>query len=628
MGDYPIQQLYHRGLLADIDIQFADLMARLSGDNGGEALYLACVLLNNIVVRGKHVCLDFDDWSGRSLAALLEDGYEPLENGGPIDFRTPEADDWMRRIARSPAVGAPGDYTPLILDQPGRRLYLYRYWQYEQRLAAGFRERLRDIDIERLKNGLNRCFPSSLPPAGVNWQKIAAFAALTRNICVITGGPGTGKTFTASRIIGLMLEQEPAASIFLCAPTGKAAARLQESMAAARREMTAADAGPAEKFPQAVYTIHRLLGASETGFAFRYHENRHLPADVVIIDEASMVSLSLMARLFSALDQRTRLVLLGDKNQLASVEAGAVFGDICGATAADRFSEEFRGDYEAVCGERLPERDREGGTRLADCVVELKRNFRFPEGSSIDLVGGAVNRGDADETCRVIDHDDSGLIVRKMLPKKEELEDGFRATALDFFEKMIKAATVEEALAALGRFRIICAHRQGVYGVEAVNRLVEKMLSAGGVIDVSEPFYKGRPVIITRNDYALKLYNGDVGIIWNDEAGYRQACFPDSRRPFRTFLPLRLPPHETAYAMTIHKSQGSEFDSLLMILPEKSSPLLTRELVYTGLTRARKTVTIWADDEILKSAVQARVNRRSGLRDALRNVYSTSVGAE
>jgi exodeoxyribonuclease V alpha subunit len=388
-------------------------------------------------------------------------------------------------------------------------------------------------------------------------------------------------------------------------------------MAGVRKEMTAADAGAAGRFPETVYTIHRLLGASDTGFGFHYHENRHLPADVIIIDEASMVSLSLMAGLFAATDQRTRLVLLGDKNQLASVEAGAVLGDICGAAAMDRFSEPFRGECRAVCGEQLPETGAGANGRLTDCIVELKRNFRFPEGSALAAVGSAVNRGDPDETIRIIDNDTSGMVVKEPLPEKATLEQRLLQVTLSHFQKIGRAETVDAALEALEMFRIVCAHRQGVYGVETVNRLVEKILAARGVIDLSEPFYRGRPVMIIRNDYAQRLYNGDVGLIWADADGNRQACFPDPLRRFRMFSPLRLPPHETVYAMTIHKSQGSEFDSLLMILPEKTSPVLTRELIYTGLTRARKKVTIWAGDDILKAAVAARVSRRSGLRDAL-----------
>jgi exodeoxyribonuclease V alpha subunit len=622
MNSYPVKPLYDRGLLTDIDLRFADLMAGLSGDRGGDALYLACALLSNTVVRGKHVCLDFDAWSARPLAALLDDDRDARESAGPLDVLTPPAEEWMRQIARSPVSGAPGDYAPLVLDQPGRRLYLYRYWRYERQLAAGFRDRLvqppEHIPADLLREALDRCFPASGIAGGVNWQKVAAFAALTRNVCVITGGPGTGKTFTAARIIRLLLEQRPDITIALCAPTGKAAARLQEAMARVRREMAAAGAGPADRFPDTVTTIHRLLGASDGGFGFRYHEHRLLPADVILIDEASMVSLSLMARLFAAADRRTRLVFLGDKNQLASVEAGAVLGDICGAASADGFSDSFRDACRAVCGEQLPQSG--PGSRLEDCVVELKTNFRFPEGSCLAAVSHAVNRGDDDETVRIIDRDVSGMVVRQPLPDRQNLEAGLERITRGYFENILGAETVEAALAALDAFRIVCALRQGPYGVEAVNRLVEKMLAVRGLIDISDPFYHGRPIMITRNDYGQRLYNGDVGIIWTDAAGIRQAFFSDPRRCFRSFSPPRLPPHETVYALTIHKAQGSEFDALLMILPEKMSPVLTRELVYTGLTRARKQVTLWAGDDILRAAVAARVSRRSGLRDALAGI--------
>ena len=619
---YPFQQLYDKGLLTDIDIRFADLMTRLSGENGGEDLYLACVLLNNTIGRGKSVCLDFDEWAARPLWSLLDDGH--ADGDIPVrDIPTPPADEWMSRIQGSPVVGVPGDYAPLVLDRSGRRLHLYRYWHYEQQVAAGFRERLSGradgIDPDRLRNDLRRCFPPSAAPSGVNWQKIAAFAALTRPVCVISGGPGTGKTFTAARIIGLMLARQPDAAIALCAPTGKAAARLQASVAEARGQMAAEMSIPADNFPETVYTIHRLLGASDMHAGFRYNENRRLPVDVVIIDEASMVSLSLMAGLFAATDRKTRLILLGDRNQLASVEAGAVLGDIFAAAAADRFSDDFREQCREFCDERLPAGQGGADSRLADSIVELKHNYRFPEGSSMYDVSHAINRGDAVQACRIIDADTSGTVAREALPARDDLEKRLAGIVVPYFERVCRAESGEAALAELDAFRILCAHRRGVYGVEAVNRLVEKGLADRGLIDASDPIYRGRPVMITRNDYTRKLYNGDVGIIREDASGHRQACFPDPAGGWRTFSPLRLPPHETVFAMTIHKSQGSEFDSLLMILPEKTSPVLTRELVYTGLTRARKSLRIWAADDILVSAVQAGISRRSGLQDALKN---------
>lgn len=622
MLSHPIQQLYDKGLLAEIDLRFAELMARLSGDGAAEELFLACVLLSNTVGRGKHVCLDFEEWSSRSVLRLLDEGHE-AKSGPDQEFRTPSADDWMRRIAQSPVVGGPGDYAPLILDQAGRRLYLFRYWQYEQQLAAGLRRRAAgppaSVDAELLKDGLKRCFPMPDKPLETNWQKIAAFMALTKNLCVITGGPGTGKTFTAAGIIRLMLMQQPDMSIALCAPTGKAAARLQASMAAAEKRLQAETPVPLDLFPRTVYTIHRLLGASGMVAGFRYNDRRRLPFQVVIVDEASMVSLSLMAGLFSAMDPKTRLILLGDKNQLASVEAGAVLGDICAAMAVDTFSDDFCSRCRDICDESLSASACGATDPLADCAVALKRNYRFPEGTSINEVSRAINRGDAAQAFRVIEDDVSATVVREPLPDRKDVGKRLRQIAVPYFENICRAESVEAALTALDAFRIICAHRNGGYGVEALNTAVENELAARGIVDAAETFYKGRPVMITRNDYVRQLYNGDAGVIWEDESGARRACFPDAAGSWRSFSPFRLPPHETVFAMTIHKSQGSEFDSLLMILPEKPSPVLTRELVYTGLTRARTSVVIWADDEILETAVKSNINRRSGLRETLVN---------
>ncbi len=373
-----------------------------------------------------------------------------------------------------------------------------------------------------------------------------------------------------------------------------------------------------ERFPDTVHTIHRLLGLSETDFGARYHQGHRLAADIVIIDEASMVSLSLMVRLFAAIRPETRLVLLGDKNQLASVEAGAVLGDICAAASPEGFSDDFRRLYEGVTRERLSSVPADENHLLSDRIVELRHNFRFPEGSVLDVVSRAVNRGDAEKTVSILDQDNSGMIVREKLPDRGGMGQRLAHTAFPVFRNMCLAATAGAALEALETFRILCAHRHGLYGVENLNRLVERDLAARGLIDPTDPFYRGRPIMITRNDHSLKLYNGDVGIIWDDADGNRQACFADPPQGLRLISPLRLPSHETVYAMTVHKSQGSEFDALLMILPDSGSAILTRELVYTGLTRARRQVTLWADDEILKTAVRARISRRSGLRDALK----------
>ncbi|NTU90314.1 MAG: exodeoxyribonuclease V subunit alpha [Chlorobiaceae bacterium] len=568
-----------------IDRQAAAFLCRGATGNDASILRLVVSLLSQAVGQGD-VCIGIDDIA----SVKLTDGEE-------LDVSLPETAELYRMLGNLPSVGRPGERRPLVLDAAGR-LYLYRYWRYEQLVAAGivsgcalFAE---NIDPDTLSEGLERLFPSD-GERGEDRQRRAAEAGVLRHLSVISGGPGTGKTSTVVRILALLLEQPDglAQRIAMAAPTGKAAARLKASIASMRDSLRC-DESIKKAIPAEVTTIHRLLGSLPGASAFRHHAGNPLPYDTVIVDEASMIDLSLMSALLTALPGNSRLILLGDRHQLSSVEAGAVLGDICKA------------------GE-TPGALNEGS------VTILERNFRFREGSGIAELSNAVNSGNPTETMQLLNDEARPAIRWRQIPEKSELRPALATSIIDGYRAYLEAGTPAEALSRFDRFRVLCALREGPWGVTGLNRTVESLLAAAGLIEPTGDNWRGRPVLVTENDYMHKLFNGDIGIILPDGSpeNILRAFFPMPDGSIRTLPSELLPEHETAFAMTVHKSQGSEFDHVLMLLPPTDSPVLTRELVYTGITRARVSIEILGNEPVFSKAVQRRTERRSGLQDAL-----------
>ena len=548
-----------------------------------------------------HVCLD------------LRHGLVPLYPWS--DQAPPKPPSWRKALLQSGVVGRPGEYQPLILDRQDR-LYLHRYWDYEQRLASNLilrsRQQVRDLDQAQLTADLTELFPAR-EAQGVDWQKLAAATAMLRPLCVISGGPGTGKTTTVTKILALLCRQPGGDSlrIALAAPTGKAASRMQQSI----RRAKAGSELPVDliaAIPEQAATLHRLLGYRPGENTFHYHRDNPLPVDVLILDEASMIDVALMAKLLEALPIDARLILLGDKDQLASVEAGAVLGDICGPCKGP--SPEFAAALAELIGE-WPQPDKDAGIGLCDAVVVLRHSFRFGLDSPIGRLAAAVNRGDVvqADAC-LVEQDGDNL---RWCSTTEVVEQAARRY-LTLFEQVREGASVESLFEQLDRFRLLCALRLGPSGVEAMNQRIALRLVQCGV-SASQEWYAGRPVMINRNDHQLRLYNGDIGIVLPDpnREGTLRVAFLTEDRCLRWLAPARLPPHESVYAMTVHKSQGSEFDEVLLLLPEQDSPLLSRELVYTAITRARRRFTLAASASVFEAAVRRRLLRQSGLSDLL-----------
>jgi exodeoxyribonuclease V alpha subunit len=594
-----------------LDIHFAGLMAKLA-ENTTPELTLAAALVSSHTRQG-HICVDLFKLAGQQLPGG-KDGVEPVT--------CPAIDAWLDSLKRSSVVGRPGEYKPLVLDG-GARLYLYRYWDYQNKLAQAIRERAIDpvpIDVRLLRGGLSRLFPND-HAEGIDLQKIAAFTALVKKFCVISGGPGTGKTTTVARILALMQEKASpeALRMSLAAPTGKAAARLQEAIGRVKGTLDCPE-NIKDAIPEEASTIHRLLGSIPGSPYFRHNETNPLPVDVVVVDEASMVDLALLSTLAQALPSKARLILLGDKDQLASVEAGAVLGDICDTGNVHRFSKGFCETLQRVTGFEVPEEfHEEAQPRLNDCIVQLQQSYRFGVDSGIGAVSRAVNEGDGDGAIALLKDEDYRDIVWSDIPHAVGLVETLKEKIANGFEQYLLETEVWDIFQKFDSFRILCALREGPYGVSSINSLVEEVLAKQNLIDLGRRWYRGRPVMITRNDYNLRLFNGDVGITLPDSDGSNdlRVFFPTTDGTLRRLHPMRLPEHETVYATTVHKSQGSEFERVLLLLPDRESPVLTRELIYTAISRARGGVEIWGREEVFRTAISRRIERMSGLRDAL-----------
>lgn len=597
--------------LSDLDLHFGRFLARLARCETPELVMAACLVSRR--TSAGHVCVDLNELAGISLFADVDPPWP-----------APELTSWIDTLRASPVVGQPGDFRPLVLDEGGR-LYLYRYWHYEQQLAADLRQRMTDdpaeVDAGRLRDGLARLFPAP-HPGDCNWQKIAVAVATLKRFCVIAGGPGTGKTSTVARVLALLIDQAGSQKlrIGLAAPTGKAAARLQEAVRRAKHRLPVSPA-TRDAIPDTASTLHRLLGARRDAPVFRYNRDHLLPLDVLVIDEASMVDLGLMARLVQALPPQARLILLGDRDQLASVEAGAVLGDIC--RGAPALSAAFRERVERLTGESLPP-SASPGAAPGDVVVLLQQSYRFGPQSGIWHLARAVNSNDATAALTLLQEGRFDDLTWNPSPAPAQLHERLSASVrpgfLPYLELVKAGATQEAILSAFDRFRVLCAHRRGALGTAWLNRHIEALLQAEGLIDARQTWYPGRPVMLTRNAYHLRLFNGEVGITLPDPAadGRLGVYFPAGGGGVRCLPPFRLPEHETVYAMTVHKSQGSEFDEVLLVLADEHSPVLTRELLYTGITRARSRTTICGTAAAVRAAVGRRLRRASGLREALR----------
>ena len=609
MNNSSLTYSYNNSILTYIDLHFGRFINRLAGSNDPD-IFLAAALVSNAAGNGD-VCLDLELFARKAISE---------EGGNKKPVACPPLDLWLEKLGRTQVVGRPGDYRPLILDGKNR-LYLYRYWNYEKRLSDTIKLRaadnIEDMDIKLLKNALKRLFPDN-PDEEVNLQKIAALTSVFKRFCVISGGPGTGKTTTIAKILALLTEVEAGKKlkIYLCAPTGKAAAKLSESIRSTKINIDCSETVK-NLVPENAYTIHRMLKTIPGSSRFYHNADNPLPADVVVVDEASMVDLALLAKLIEAVPGKARIILVGDKDQLASVEAGSVLGDICNRGDLPGYPAE---SYKALFGGiELPADCKISGKPvLSDSIVVLQKNYRFSESSGIGSLSRAVNNGEADTFFDILRKKIDERIVWEEIKTRNELNCSLEKKIFEGYRNYLTIDNPVAALDSFGRFKILCAINKGPFGVDAVNGLSESVLAKKRLINPSGRWYRGRPVLIKGNNYSLGLFNGDMGIITGgkDEEDLH-AFFPGDSGTARKLSPGVLPEHDTAYAMTVHKSQGSEFENVILVLPEKDYPVLTRELIYTGLTRTTGKIALLGTENVLRNAILRKTERASGLKDAL-----------
>jgi exodeoxyribonuclease V alpha subunit len=623
-------ELAEVGVLNRTDLHLAEAIGRLTGETDEQVL-LAIALASRAPRHG-HVCVHLSEVAER---VEIEPDVET-----PIQISWPETTPWLQALQASPAVRSGEDedrVAPLVVD--AGRLYLDRFWRYEQRLEAELDRRSAgvrgDVDVEVARRRLAELFPGSADE--LDRQALAAAVACLRDLTVISGAPGTGKTSTVVRLLALLRETvEPAdpiggVRIAMAAPTGKAAVRMQEAVREALVDLPAPDEVCRHLADLEAGTLHRLLGwQPQNPSRFRHNADNPLPYDVVVVDEASMVPLALMSKLVDAVPRGARLVLVGDRDQLASVEAGSVLGDICGPVRS-RGEQSLR--LSPVVSERLAElttiEDRSytqvGATGVWDSIVHLEHFYRFGSASGIGAVARAIQSGeDEAERTLAIFRDEYDDIAISEPVEGEALPDDVRARIVDgyrpYLEAVLAGAPATEILRHFDEQRVLCAVRRGPQGVEALNDGIESWLAeALHGFRPRSTWYLGRPVMVTQNDYGVGLFNGDVGIVVGDPGvpGRRVVAFPKVDGGVRLLSPSRIPAVETVFATTVHKAQGSQYGRVVVVLPQVSSPILTRELVYTAMTRAREHVMVVASDERLREAVSRPIQRSSGLADRL-----------
>ena len=601
------------GVLAAADVHVAWRLAGLI-DEVDDPVVLAAAL----AVRAPRIGHVFVD-----LERIHETATVDVDD--PIDLTTlpwPEPSAWIKRVAAS---GLVGPDRPLQLV--GSALYLDRYWREEQQVAADLEALAGAADVtvrmDVLASGITRLFEGGQPDAK---QKQAAAAAVLRRIAVVAGGPGTGKTTTVARIVALLEEQALAAGtspplIALAAPTGKAAARLAEAV---HTEAASLDVDPAIRarlLELEASTLHRLLGWKPgTHSRFRHDRGNRLPYDVVIVDETSMVSLSLMARLTEAVRREARLILVGDPGQLTSIEAGAVLGDIVGPAAdGPRMSTALRNAVNKATGSAVEGAAPSTDVPVGDGIVVLGTVHRF--GGGIEKLAEAIHAGDAgaavsalaDDSITWIDADagDPAALDRLSVVRKAAVATGVAVI------EAARAGDAARAIQELGAFRVLCAHRRGAHGVATWMPRIETWLAGELPGFGTDQWYVGRPLLVTENDHGIRLYNGDTGVVVTSKTTGRPTAAFERQGEIVTFSPTRLAAVETVYAMTVHKSQGSQFDTAAVLLPDPASPILTRELLYTAVTRARTRLILAGTEESIRAAVNRPIARASGLRRRL-----------
>jgi exodeoxyribonuclease V alpha subunit len=617
-----LQQLRDNAVMAPIDWQFAHYIGRI--DSSSEVI-LAAGMLSQALGQ-QHSCV--------SLQQRCDAG-EAIPGSG---IASPSLQQWLLVLHNSTVVTEPGGSAPLVLDNG--LLYLARYHHYEGQVATAIAQRsvLEAIDEQWLALRLQHYFAAQ--DKLFDGQKLAAAIALTRRFSLIAGGPGTGKTTTVVKILALLREWGNRAGekcrICMAAPTGKAAARLAQAIRHALQHDLCIDRQLASSIPCDVTTVHRLLRPLPNSSRFRHTADNPLPCDVLLVDEVSMLDVGLMAQLMTALPPRARVILLGDRDQLPSVGVGRVLQDLCAGLEQEdadgelRYSRQQRDLLQRLCGFELPPAKPGDGMDINDGIALLQRSYRFAADSGIGELASIVKAGNVEAARVLLQRVAAGAVDDVVLMHPESTSRAWLELLAEpylplFRQWLDPAISEQQKLQQLDEYRILCALREGTTGVAQLNQYIESYLVRQGLAPSLQLCYPGKPIMIAENSHSIQLYNGDTGVILSDDRGQLYACFESGEGTVRRLPLSRLPRWESSYAISVHKSQGSEYRHAALVLPLVDaggglSPLLTRELIYTAVTRARERLTLACSGEAFRGGLRRRVQRDSGLAERLQRL--------
>lgn len=592
------------------------------------ALLFHLLLALSESLRNGHSCLPLNAIAGQCYGYASDDTGVVLQHGYLLPT-TAQLDNVLQ------ALNIKADHQEIIVYHHDA-LYMRRYFQFEHELCQSIsaknnaNEHIQSFNNEQI----GECIASLFPPTTeteksdneiqeIDWQKVAVANAINKNFCIIAGGPGTGKTYTVTKLLAALVmlhshsSMKKPLTMALVAPTGKAAQRLSESVINAISGFKEQiDEHILEQIPVEAQTLHRLLGVIPNSPNFRFHQDNLLDVDVLLIDEVSMVDLAMMTRVFRALPKHCKVILLGDADQLPSVSVGSVLADLASRPHLGysrdniEYLTQVTGTIFAkdILYKNKTKLKKQGG---ADHVTFLSKSRRFDDAGGIGKIASAVIQGNAKTSWQLLKES----ATDSQLTLLTDDTSSWLAPLVDkYYYPLFACTQVEQAFSLLLKFRVLCATRQGKQGVEQVNEHIRSILFAQLNRPLPNGIYHGQPIMINQNDYRLGLYNGDIGIIWSNEAGHLMAVFEDSVQQTKWIMPSRLPQFESVYAMTIHKTQGSEFEHVALLLPnQKDNRLLSRELLYTGITRAKEKLSIAATANVWRQGVESQVIRYSGL---------------
>ena len=590
-------------ILSDIEAIDFHLAKQITKGNelNNNLLVFHLVLACSYALRQGHTCIDFSLLANQTLWQH-EDQNQSEQNGG---FQFPSEPELIKAVQTH---FEKSKDLALVFDN--NRLYLRRYWQFECELAEMLSIRIQKpmpIDVAQAKLVVSQLFnQSTISP---DWQKISVANALNKSMVFITGGPGTGKTTTVTKLLSTLLMLDASLTkIAMAAPTGKAAQRLSESITHSGNSLLQGGLINKDVFSKLTSeptTIHRLLGVKVNSPNFKHNQSNLLDIDLLLLDEVSMIDLPLMTRLFKALPPNCRVIMLGDEQQLPSVAAGSILADIA-PEKENSFSADNVQYLAALTNENLS-----ASNTACDYVSKLQHSFRFSSEGGIGTLAKTVIGGDYQHSWHLLNQNDDELSLTNEKPLTSWLQ-----SVINQYCQLFKLKTLNEAFNFLNSVKVLTPLRNGPYGVTSINEFIVEQLRLKSLVPVGNQPYAGQPIMILNNEPKLQLFNGDIGIMWPDEGGIF-AFFPTAKGEFKKYSPSRLPPFESVYAMTIHKTQGSEFDHVYLLLPDTDSPILSRELLYTGITRAKSKLDMFASQAIWHDAVSRKTARYSGLSERL-----------